>query len=149
MAREALKYKDSGNAVCFWLEGLLYLYGDLGYPRNEKLAKPDMLRSAVAGFYSDQKFMMLRHHFESLRFEPEHVALNLCWQRVADQQSPEAFFRDSCEGYRLGIAFDMNPKEVPMPAHIQQLARQWCTPDRIVTAQTCAELEQQLDTEGK
>lgn len=149
VAREALKYKDSGNAVCFGLEGSLYLSGELGYPRDQRLAKPDMLRSALAGSFGNQNFMAITHHFESQRFEPKHVALKLCWLDIASQQSPAAFFEDTCRSYRLGIAFDRGLKEVPMPTHIQELARQWCSPDRIVTAQTCADLEQQLDIEEK
>jgi hypothetical protein len=149
VAREALKYKDSGNPVCFGLEGSLYLYGDLGYPSSRKQAKPDLLRSAVAGSFGDQVFLANMHHFEAQRFEPEHVALKLCWTRAASYQSPAAFFREACDGYRLGIAFDINGKEVAMPQHIQQLGRQWCTSERIVTAATCAALEQKLDSEEK
>lgn len=144
---EALKVKSSGHPACIGQEGALYLYGEMGRPVDRNLAKPHLLKRALAGFYGAQEYMRVEHLYGARRFESAEVALYLCWARVADQTSPMAQFATKCEAYREGIALDENLKSVPLPPHIQQLAREWCEPSRIVTAQTCADLEQKA--EGK
>jgi hypothetical protein len=145
VARAALKLKDSGHPVCSGVEGPLYLSGELGYPQDRSLAKPYMIGRAVTGFTGSQEYMANSHLFGSLNFEPKDVALQLCWERIADQTSPVIQFGTTCDAYRHGIAVDKNFQKVALPAHIQRLARDWCEPSRIVTAQTCADLELQTD----
>ena len=148
-ARAALKLKDSGHPVCSGVEGLLYLDGNLGYPQDLDLGRFYMVKRAVTGFYGSQKYMANSHFVQLSNFEPKNVALNLCWEKVADVHSTLSGFESTCNSYRLGNIFDRNSKEISVPTHIQQLAQQWCEPSRIVTAQTCADLEQQNATKGK
>lgn len=144
---EALKVNNSGHPVCMGREGALFLYGEMGYPVDRNLAKPHLLKSALAGFYGAQEYIRNTHFLGARRFQPNEVALYLCWARVADQISPMAQFASECDSYRMGTAFDENQRSVTLPPNIQQLAREWCEPSRIVTAQTCADLEQKA--EGK
>lgn len=146
VAKEALKQKNSGHPVCVGIEGSFHLYGQLGYTKSRELAKPYFVKRALIGFYGAQNYLLVSHVRGQMRFVPKDVALSLCWQRVADTISPYALFSSECETYRLGIAVNEDFKDVPLPPSIQQLAREWCEPSRIVTAQTCADLELQSDS---
>jgi hypothetical protein len=145
VAHQALDAKESEHPVCVGQLGTHHMSGQLGYRKSRVLAKPYLIKEAVAGFYGSQQYLRSEHLPGALRFEPNEVALYLCWARVADQTSPMAQFGTKCEAYRQGIALDENLKSVPLPPHIQQLAREWCEPSRAVTAQTCADLEQKAE----
>ena len=149
VARAALKLKDSGHPVCSGVEGALYLDGNLGYPQDRNLAKPYLLKSAVSGFYGDQMYLLGGHQAGTLRFDPKEFELDLCWRKVTDAQAPLPGFRSTCTDYNAGVGLDEQLKFVPLPVALQQLAREWCEPSRIVTAQTCADLEQQYQSERK
>ena len=145
MAKATLKFKDSGHPICGYVEGALYSDGHLGYEKNAEKAKPFMIRLALNDFFPVREDLKRAHLFEALRFIPRDVALNLCWHRVADQVSPYALFGGECESYRSGFIFDENIKRIPVPPEIQKIASEWCEPNRIVTAQTCADLENKTE----
>ena len=143
---EALKDSGSGHPVCAAVQAAAYLAGDLpGYGRDPAKAKPALVASAAAGLYTNQMFLAGTHLAGSTRFDGREVALKLCWQRVADQQSPFGAFRTTCEAYRLGVGSDLQGKPLSVPAETQAIAARWCAPASNVTAQECARLEQQLE----
>lgn len=146
VARAALKLKDSGHPVCSGVEGPLYLSGELGYPQDRSLAKPYMIRSAVTGFFGAQMYILGGHQAGTLRFDPQEFELDLCWTKVADAHSPVAGFASTCELYKGGVGLNEQLSSVPLPQPLQKMAREWCEPNRIVTAQTCADLELQTET---
>ena len=145
VTREALKHEDSGHTVCLGTRGGLYMSGELGYPKDENLAKPFVMRSAVAGFYGYQRDMVRSHIEGKLRFNPKDFEASLCWNRVTYTQAGVNSFFHACESYLDGTATNENLKSAPLPAPLIEMSRQWCDPKRIVTAQTCADLEQKLD----
>ena len=145
VARAALKLKDSGHPVCSGVQGPLYLYGELGYPQDRSLAKPYMMTRAVTGFYGSQMYLANSHLTEALRFKSDEFELNLCWTKVADVHSPLSGLGTMCGYYKDGMGFNEQLEPVALPAPLQKLAREWCEPNRIVTAQTCADLELQTD----
>ena len=145
VTREALKHEDSGHTVCLGTRGGLYMGGELGYPKDINLAKPYMMRSAVAGFYAYQSYMARRNIEGELRFNPNDFERALCWNRVSYTQAGNNSFPHTCESYLRGTATNENLKSAPLPAPLIEMSRQWCDSKRIVTAQTCADLEQKLD----
>ena len=145
MAKASLKLKDSGHPICSYIEGGLHLDGNLGYEKSAEKAKPFIIKMAVIGFYDSRNYMKNAHLFEALQFTHREVSLNLCWHRAADQVSPYAQFGTKCESYRDGYIFDGDGKKHTVPTEIQRLAREWCEPDRVVTAQTCADLENKTE----
>jgi len=149
VARDALKVRDSGHPVCSEIEGSLHLDGDLGYETSKTKARPYMIRRGMAGFYGDQMYLAASHQAGTLRFEPHEFELDLCWTKVADAQSPVAGFASTCEFHKDGVGMNEQLKPVPLPQSLQKIVREWCEPSRIVTAQTCADLEQQYENEKK
>lgn len=145
--REALKVKDSGHPACLGLEGALFAEGDFGYPKDSKRARLSMSKAAEVGSYGHQMALARMHQPGVLRLSPAHVALDLCWRRIADQHSTLSGFAEQCESYRFGIALDEKLNRVPLPSQVQRLAAEWCEPSRKVSAPTCAVLEEQLEDE--
>jgi hypothetical protein len=139
LAAEAVKARSSGHAICVAVEAELLLQGD------RAKAKSLLIESAVAGLYGYQKLLSRMHLDGSTRFRTRDVALKLCWQRVAFEQSAVAGFDNTCEVYRLGIASDAEGKEVPLPAATQKLAAEWCAPAKKVIADDCARMERDFD----
>lgn len=149
VAQLAMKAKAaSGHPLCAGIESRFYMTGEHGYPKDRAKAKPYIIEKAVAGFYGWQEYLAGTHGTSNHEIDPKEVALELCWMRAGNTFSPMADYDTRCYGYLHGSTPIVNIKNdqvevtrVVVSEAIQVIARQWCEPTRVVTAQECANLE--------
>lgn len=141
--RQGLLEKDSGHPVCLGLEASLYMTGSLGYPEDRERARKMRIPAALAGSYGAQ-MTLARYHLEgALRFEPRHLALDFCWRRVADSFWQHAGYSSRC--LSQGQVMNSDLRMVDAPSAVRVIGAEWCVAEKKVTAQTCVDLEGQLD----
>ena len=150
VVREALKHKDSGHPVCAGMEDGLYLRGELGYPKDKKLAHKYALIGAQQGFYKTQLIISGWHRLKDVALHPKHFALNMCWGKLAEQQVDT--YAPPCELYRegkmnYGATIEKPLNLIDMPQDLKKIALDWCDAKTPPTIETCMALENQLAQE--